>query len=245
MENVRWWSWLLLVSAIVAVVLLVTAPFGYKYHIFALGPSFISLLIALAAAVLVLLGSLVMLVVASRQGLTRNRTLVVLALVLSIFPIGFMAPQMIKARSAAPIHDISTDTVNPPQFDKIVAMRKGAANSLKYGAGKLPMKDYVALQEKVYPNVKSLHTDLSVADAVVHAKDILSAQGLDVVNVDANKGIVEATATTFWFGFKDDLVVRVTPADKGSTVDVRSVSRVGISDLGVNAKRIVKLLHAF
>jgi uncharacterized protein (DUF1499 family) len=55
---------------------------------------------------------------------------------------------------------------------------------------------------------------------------------------------VEATDTTFWFGFKDDVVVRVRAAENGggSIVDVRSVSRVGQSDLGLNAKRIGSIL---
>lgn len=245
MESIRWWTALLLVCGIISVVLLVAAPLGYKYHVFALSPSFVSLLIALVTAILVLLGSIVMVFVAMNQGLPANRNLLVVALILSLVPVAFMVPQMIKGRSAAPIHDISTDTANPPTFDKIVGMRKDALNSLKYGAGKASLEDYIALQQKAYPNVKSLHTNLSVADAVVHAKDILAAQGLDVVNVDAANGVVEAVATSFWFGFKDDVVVRVTPADQGSTVDMRSVSRVGISDLGVNAARIRKFLKAF
>ena len=56
--------------------------------------------------------------------------------------------------------------------------------------------------------------------------------GWQVVNVDAAQGIVEATDTSFWFGFVDDIVVRVTPVDAGARVDVRSVSRVGLSDIG-------------
>jgi uncharacterized protein (DUF1499 family) len=71
--------------------------------------------------------------------------------------------------------------------------------------------------------------------------------GLEVVHVDEQAGIVEATATTFWFGFKDDVVVRVRPAASGvgSLVDVRSVSRVGVSDLGANARRIGEFLELF
>lgn len=248
MENIRWWTGLGLTGGIVAVVLLVCAPFGYKYHIFELMPSFASLLVALVVGVLVVLLSIVMVFVAARQGLKRNRNLLLVALVLGAVPLVFMVPEIIKGRSAAPIHDISTDTTNPPQFDeKIVQLRKagGALNSLKYGEGR-PVAAYAALQMKYYPGVKPLHTHLSVADATVHAKDVLSSQGLKIVNMDADKGIVEAVATSFWFGFKDDLVVRVTANESGgSTVNVRSVSRVGVSDLGVNAARIVKFLNAF
>ena len=66
--------------------------------------------------------------------------------------------------------------------------------------------------------------------------------GLEIVSVDEGAGVVEATDTTFWFGFKDDVVVRVRSAGEGSLVDVRSVSRVGLSDLGKNADRIMDLL---
>ncbi len=74
---------------------------------------------------------------------------------------------------------------------------------------------------------------------------MLEDQGLEVVNVNSELGMVEAVATTFWFGFKDDLVVRVTETDEGSVVDVRSVSRVGQSDIGANAARIQEFLRRF
>ena len=64
------------------------------------------------------------------------------------------------------------------------------------------------------------------------------AQGWDVVSQNAEAGILSATATTFWFGFKDDIAVRVRAEGAGSVVDVRSTSRVGLSDLGANAARI-------
>ena len=81
----------------------------------------------------------------------------------------------------------------------------------------------------------------SIVLAVVAA---VEAMGLEIVAVDEDAGTVEATDTTFWFGFKDDMVVRVRPAaDGGSLVDARSVSRVGMSDLGKNAERILDLLN--
>ena len=67
----------------------------------------------------------------------------------------------------------------------------------------------------------------------------------NLVDVSLEEGRVEATATTFWFGFKDDVVVRVREYETGSKIDVRSVSRVGASDLGANAARIERFLNAF
>ena len=62
--------------------------------------------------------------------------------------------------------------------------------------------------------------------------------GWEIVDANPGQGRIEATDATFWFGFKDDMVVRVAPTETGSRVDVRSLSRVGRSDVGTNAKRI-------
>ena len=78
-----------------------------------------------------------------------------------------------------------------------------------------------------------------------YPEPILGDQGLDIVAVNAEKGLVEATETSFWFGFKNDVVVRVTALENGSRIDVRSVSRIGISDIGTNADRIERFLQAF
>ena len=96
-----------------------------------------------------------------------------------------------------------------------------------------------------YPELKTLQSDLGVAAAVDRAASVLKDQGLEIVNTDRGNGIVEATATTFWFGFKDDVVVRIRPSGNGSKIDVRSVSRVGQSVIGVNAARIMKFASAF
>jgi len=68
--------------------------------------------------------------------------------------------------------------------------------------------------------------------------------GWEIVSSNSGKGIIEATATTFWFGFKDDIAVRISPQGSGSLIDIRSLSRVGKSDVGANAARIRKFLKA-
>ncbi|PZO06409.1 MAG: DUF1499 domain-containing protein, partial [Alphaproteobacteria bacterium] len=70
------------------------------------------------------------------------------------------------------------------------------------------------------------------------------AQGWTIVSQDPATGTLSATATTFWFGFKDDVAVRVRAEGAGSVVDVRSTSRVGLSDLGANAARIEAYLSS-
>jgi uncharacterized protein (DUF1499 family) len=69
--------------------------------------------------------------------------------------------------------------------------------------------------------------------------------GWEIASQDPQKGLIEATDTTFWFGFKDDVVIRIKPQDNGSRVDIRSVSRVGRSDVGTNAARILAFIQAF
>jgi uncharacterized protein (DUF1499 family) len=83
-----------------------------------------------------------------------------------------------------------------------------------------------------------LMLDLSPVKAFDRAVAAAAKMGWKIVNANPTTGIIEATDTTFWFGFKDDVVIRVSPDAKGSRIDVRSVSRVGLSDIGTNAKRI-------
>ena len=171
------------------------------------------------------------------KGFNQNRKFLFLALLISLVPSILVGTQLKKAASAPEIHDITTDTLNPPVFDDIVALRNGAPNSLVYeyqgSAEKLS-----ELQRIAYPDLTTLTSSLSAKQAIERATDVLTAQGLDIVNVDHVKGVVEATATSFWYGFKDDVVVRIQATDQGSRIDLRSISRVGRSDVGANTARI-------
>ncbi|GJG89002.1 hypothetical protein tb265_41830 [Gemmatimonadetes bacterium T265] len=137
------------------------------------------------------------------------------------------------ARAVPPIHDITTDTQDPPPFVAVLPLRAGALNPAAYGGDSV-----AALQHKGYPDLHPV--DLAVPPGAAYARALAAARamGWEIVAADSAAGRVEATATTRWFGFKDDVVVRVRPAGAGSRVDVRSVSRVGGSDIGTNAARI-------
>ncbi|MFB0970269.1 MAG: DUF1499 domain-containing protein [Pseudomonadales bacterium] len=240
----KWWSKLLLVGAGISVFLLLVGPQGYKFGGAPLPASLISLLVALVSAALVLVASLAMLIVAARNHLLAERNQLLIAIVVSLIPIILMAPQLMKARSVPPIHDISTDTNEPPIFLAIVPLRKDAPNSLKYELD--GSKETLATtQRAAYPDLGPLDTAMSVADAAARAEAVLVDMGLEVVDVNQAAGIVEATATTFWFGFKDDVVVRIRETQQGSKLDLRSVSRVGQSDIGANAARIQTFIANF
>ena len=131
------------------------------------------------------------------------------------------------------IHDITTDTENPPLFVAVLPLRVGAENPAEYGGPELAQQ-----QKDGYPDLKPGSVN-SPPDAVFpRALQAAKDMGWKIVDADPNSLRIEATDTTWWFGFKDDVVVRLTPSTTGSRIDVRSVSRVGKSDVGTNARRI-------
>ena len=138
-----------------------------------------------------------------------------------------------------PIHDITTDRTDPPAFVAILPLRKDAVNPAQYGG-----KEIADQQAAAYPGVRPLILPFRPHQAFANALAEAGRMGWTIVDADEAAGRIEATATTFWFGFKDDIVVRVRPDGFGSRVDVRSVSRVGKSDLGTNARRIMTYLRA-
>lgn len=142
------------------------------------------------------------------------------------------------ARRVPPIHDISTDTENPPAFSAVLVLRADAPNSPVYGGAEVAVQ-----QQKAYPDIRPLEVPVPPPIALARAVSAAKKLGWEIVAVDSAAGRLEATATTGWFGFKDDVVVRVQPAGTGSRIDARSESRVGGSDVGTNARRIREYLQ--
>lgn len=137
------------------------------------------------------------------------------------------------AKTVPPIHDISTDTTHPPAFVAILPLRANAPNPATYGGPTV-----AAQQAQAYPDILPYITTEAPPQAFNRALQAAHAMGWQIVASDPSTGRIEATDTTPWFGFKDDVVIRVAPATDGSRIDVRSVSRVGKSDVGTNARRI-------
>jgi uncharacterized protein (DUF1499 family) len=142
-----------------------------------------------------------------------------------------------QAKSVPRIHDVTTDLADPPAFVALMEVRKKSPNGFAYGG-----EQVAAQQRQGYPDLKPLVLKTPPRDEMQKAIDAARSLGWEVVASDAAAGRIEATDTTSWFGFKDDIVVRIRPEGEGSRVDVRSVSRVGGSDIGANAKRIRKYL---
>lgn len=143
-----------------------------------------------------------------------------------------------EARSVPPIHDITTDLERPPTFDAIVPLRAEAPNSLERPS------ELAAQQRMGYPDLAPITLPVPSDQAFDRALAAAQQEGWVIVTADKGTGRIEASDTTRWFGFTDDVVVRLTPWGTGTRVDVRSVSRVGRSDVGTNARRIRQYLAA-
>jgi uncharacterized protein (DUF1499 family) len=237
-----WWSRAILIGAMVAVALLPIGALGTRFGIWSFGPG---LILAAAGTVLAAVGLVVGIagiIAARRRNRRADLPAVYAGTAICLVLVGVMATQLFSARPSRipPIHDITTDVSDPPQFASVVALRGEGTNPLDYDADKVGK-----LQLEKYPSIKPLDTTLAPAAAVRRSAEVLEGMGLEVVNVDETAGIVEAVATTFWYGFRDDVVVRVRESGAGSRIDVRSVSRVGVGDMGTNARRIGEFLKRF
>lgn len=175
----------------------------------------------------------------------------------SLGAVGLALSAIGSARSVPPIHDISTNTRAPLLFSqKVMTARGNNSNrvlppseaTVPFNREKLNNwsgRSLVEIQADAYPAIKTLVIEGQAASAI-YARTLASAksQGFKVISEDANTMRIEGYAESFWFGFKDDVVIAVTPVANGGQVDMRSVSRVGISDMGANAKRIEAFLAA-
>ncbi|SDK36834.1 DUF1499 domain-containing protein [Billgrantia gudaonensis] len=144
---------------------------------------------------------------------------------------------MHRAQRVPPIHDITTDTTNPPAFEALAEAREAAPNGVEY-----PGESFARRQRSAYPWVQPITLPLPLAEVRDAAEATAREMGWEIAAVEERH--IEATATTRWFGFKDDVAIRLTPEDDGVRVDVRSASRLGQSDLGTNAGRIHDYLTA-
>lgn len=183
-----------------------------------------------------------------RKGMrTKMPRLLVGMLSAAIFA-GYIGYQVSVAKSLPAIHDISTDLADPPQF---VALQLRADNwDAIPGAddgdmqGLSPRQRWALLHQEAYPDIRSVRVNMPVADVIAAADRLAQDRDWDVVAADQARGRLEATDTVSAFRFKDDVVLRVRPAagGEGSIIDMRSVSRVGQSDIGVNAERVRSFL---
>jgi uncharacterized protein (DUF1499 family) len=160
----------------------------------------------------------------------------VLALVLGLTAVAIPLAWQRRAQRLPSIHDITTDLDNPPAFQSILARRADAPNTLERSP------QLTLLQREGYPDLAPVTLPTPPAATFDRALAVAQSQGWEIVTADKSSGRIEATDTTRWFGFTDDVVVRLTPWGAGTRVDVRSTARTGTGDLGRNAGRIRRFL---
>ncbi len=232
----NWLSWLALLVALCAIGLLAMSGPGYRMGWFALGTALRQMLtwaayLGIGAGLLALLA----LVLNGRRGSSGATAAALVALLVGVASVVVPFQWQRQAQQVPPIHDITTDTVTPPLFVELVAVRRDqqAANGLDYTA------DVAAQQRAGYPDLAPAFLAAAPDDTYRKALDLVRDRGWVVVAADDTSRRIEATDTTYWFGFKDDIAIRVSAVpDNSSRVDLRSVSRIGRSDVGTNARRI-------
>ncbi len=234
------WPQAIMIGAIVGAALLPIGALGHRIGLWSFQTGFIFLAGGALLAVAAVLAAIVALLLTLRSKRASDRPLLYVGLLVGGAIVVLVLAQMGAARSVPPIHNISTDVADPPSFDVAMGLRGPDSNPIDYDIAAIAEK-----QQAAYPRVKPLQTERTVAESYDHALEVLKGMGLEIVNADPKAGRIEAVATSFWFGFKDDIVVRVRERGTGSVVDLRSVSRVGLSDLGINAKRIEEFLDRF
>lgn len=185
------------------------------------------------AAVLAGVGALLCLYRLLRR---QGGTITVIAAAVGIAAAAIPATIAIDAADKPLINDISTDTANPPSFVAIDAALRGSdANPLAWNPASAPE------QARAYPDIRPL--DLPVPPASAFDLALRACEeDWQIVLADRNAGRIEAVARVPWWGFRDDVVIRLTAIPAGTRVDMRSKSRVGEADLGVNARRIAAYL---
>jgi len=237
-----WWraakgaSTVAAVLAVIGILVLASAGMGYRLGWWGLRPAFNVLRFSVYGAIVVAAVGLVALVASFA---VRHWVAVAGATLAILLAVGTAAVPLAMQRAAQSvphIHDITTDTETPPAFVALRGVRERSPNGADYGGPAV-----AAEQRRGYPDLAPLSLRVPPDRAFAMVEATAKALGWQVSAVVPAEGRLEATDTTKWFGFKDDIVVRVAPTLDGSRVDIRSVSRLGQSDLGANARRI----HAF
>ena len=230
-EKIRGFGyWAIIASAIAFVV----AGPGFRFGLFPVKTALLITLVAVGLAAAAFLISVIGLLLPAKQALDP-KTVRTIAVVVASGALLFHIFGVVQTAQSVPrIHDITTDTDNPPAFELLAEARADAPNPISY-----PGEKVAALQKDAYPDIQPLTFAGTTPTAVISAAAGVATQmGFENVETLPSEGRLEATDTTFWYGYKDDIVIRAVGTGGNVVVDIRSKSRVGESDLGKNAARI-------
>jgi len=227
--------------AVTAVVLLALGPLGWRAGWWPLRFSLLTLMpwAAYFGIAALIVSAITLLLGRARLGV-RGITMAAVAFAVGAL-IAYVPWHYDQIRQAVPpIHDITTDADNPPAFVAVAPLRQGqGVNPAAYEGVKIAEQ-----QRKAYPDIMPVTLGLTPDAAFDRALNITKQMGWTIDAADKAAGRIEASDTSRWYGFTDDVVIRVTKADAGSRIDMRSSSRLGRSDFGVNARRVRAYLSA-
>jgi hypothetical protein len=234
------WARNLAVFSVVAVLVsILIVRFGFLE----VKPALATFLGALACAGLSILTGLAAFVAIWQNG-SRGMSRILLAFLIAAVVLAYPAYLGLQYRKLPPIHDITTDPIDPPRFEALARLRTGeGANPAAY-AGL-----YSAEQQRLfYPDIETVELDVPVQRAYEVTLQLVTKRKWLVIDERAPQlprriGRIEAVARTPIMGFREDVAIRVTPDGEGSRVDIRSSSRYFESDLGSNAARVTKLIE--
>ncbi|MCC5933875.1 MAG: DUF1499 domain-containing protein [Balneolales bacterium] len=212
--------------------------YGYNWGIWGLSTAFAVLRISGYMLIVFGIAGLLSLYFANRsrsRGLHLSYTL--LTVLLSVTAVSIALYWQAQVNNNPFLHEVSTDTQNPPAFDAILPLRADAPNPPEFGGDAVAM-----LQRAAFPDLITIYLPHPKQRVYDEAVSLIGARGWDLVAGNYETGLIEATEKLPWFGFKDDVVIRLV-SDNGRTVfDMRSKSRIGGTDLGVNAKRVQRFM---
>lgn len=221
-----------LLISIAGAVLLLAGPVGTRAGLW---PFFVGFALLAFSLLLGLVGASLSLVAGFKTG---QWPIAVVGIVVGLAVVSVPSALVLSARGAPPIHDITTDPDDPPPFVAILPLRASAPNPPEYGGAEVTEQ-----QRRAYPDIQPLLLQADPRQAFDRASAVVRDLGWEVVAMDRESGRIEAVDTTFWFGFKDDVVLRVRGTPTGTRIDIRSKSRVGRGDIGTNARRVRELLR--
>ena len=149
----------------------------------------------------------------------------------------------VQYRKLPPIHDITTDPIDPPRFEALARLRTGVDTNPAVYAGL-----YSAEQQHIaYPDIETVELEVGAQRAYEITLQLINKRKWLVIDERPPQpprriGRIEAVARTPIMGFREDVSIRVTPDGEDSRVDIRSASRYFESDFGSNAARVRKLI---
>src|SRR3954466_576324 len=234
-----WSRNLALFSIIAVVVSILIVRFGFLE----VKPALATLFGALGCAGLSILVGLAAFVAIWQNG-SRGMSRILLALLIDAAILAYPAYLGLKYRKLPPIHDITTDPIDPPRFEALARLRTGEGTNSAVYAGLYSAEQ----QRSAYPDIETVELEVPPQRAYDVTLALIAKRKWLVIDerppqLPRRIGRIEAVARTPIMGFREDVSIRVTPDGEESRVDIRSSSRYFEGDLGSNAARVSKLIE--